>query len=206
MPTAGTVTLKVHAGDTVTKGQVLAQIDSPDLTAKLSQEEATLAGLRIDWQRARWMPIRSCAAARRLQQAQVDQKTAQRELDRSRKAYELGAYSELQALKARMRSRRRKFAFEQAKMNYESQPEQNRFDIDSKKALLDRQQFLVADLERQVAASRALAGRRADGSGAGGRSRQRAEGCAAADGRRSVGAGSRDQGRREPWRAICAPA
>src|SRR3984957_4726272 len=34
----GTVTLKVHAGDTVSKGQVLAVIDSPDLTAKLSQE------------------------------------------------------------------------------------------------------------------------------------------------------------------------
>jgi HlyD family secretion protein len=30
----GNVTLKVHAGDTVTKGQVLAVIDSPDLTAK----------------------------------------------------------------------------------------------------------------------------------------------------------------------------
>ena len=48
----GTVTLKVHAGDTVSKGQVLAVVDSPDLTAKLSQEEATLASLRIDWQRA----------------------------------------------------------------------------------------------------------------------------------------------------------
>ena len=32
----GTVTLKVHAGDTVSKGQVLAVIHSPDLTAKLS--------------------------------------------------------------------------------------------------------------------------------------------------------------------------
>src|SRR3981189_1965326 len=32
----GTVTLKVHAGDAVTKEQVLAIVDSPDLTAKLS--------------------------------------------------------------------------------------------------------------------------------------------------------------------------
>ena len=48
----GTVSLKVHAGDTVVKSQVLAVVDSPDLTAKLSQEEATLAGLRIDWERA----------------------------------------------------------------------------------------------------------------------------------------------------------
>jgi HlyD family secretion protein len=44
----GTVALKVHAGDTVSKGQVLAVIDSPDLTAKLLQEEASSVGLRID--------------------------------------------------------------------------------------------------------------------------------------------------------------
>ncbi len=31
-----------------------------------------------------------------------------------------------------------------------TQPKQNRFDIDSKKALFDRQQFMVSDLQRQV--------------------------------------------------------
>jgi HlyD family secretion protein len=149
--TLGTVTLKVHAGDSVTKDQVLAVIDSPDLTAKMSQEEATLAGLRVDWQRA------TLDAEQKLQQlrdaydqAQVDQKTAQRESERSRKAYELGSYSELQALKSEDALEKAQFAFQQAKNNYESQPKQNRFDIDSKKALLDRQQFLVADLKRQV--------------------------------------------------------
>jgi HlyD family secretion protein len=44
-------------------------------------------------------------------QAQVDQKTAQRERDRSRKAYELGAYSELQALKAEDALEKAQFAF-----------------------------------------------------------------------------------------------
>jgi HlyD family secretion protein len=147
----GTVSLKVHAGDTVSKGQVLAVIDSPDLTAKLSQEDATLASLRIDWQRS------SLDAENKLQQlrdaynqAQVDQKTAQRESDRSRKAYEMGSYSELQALKAEDSLEKAQFAYQQAKLNFESQPKQNRFDIDSKKALLDRQQFMVADLQRRV--------------------------------------------------------
>ncbi len=147
----GTVTLKVHAGDTVTKGQVLAVIDSPDLTAKLSQEEATAAGLRIDWQRATLDAEQKLLQLRdAFNQAQVDQKTAQRELDRSRKAYELGSYTELQALKAQDSLEKAQFAFQQAKMNVESQPKQNRFDIDSKKALFDRQQFLVTDLKRQV--------------------------------------------------------
>jgi HlyD family secretion protein len=147
----GTVTLKVHAGDAVSKGQVLAVIDSPDLTAKLSQEEATSVGLRIDWQRATLDAEQKLLQLRdAFNQAQVDQKTAQRELERSRKAYELGSYTELQALKAEDSLEKAQFAFEQAKMNYQSQPKQNRFDIDSKKALFDRQQYLVADLKRQV--------------------------------------------------------
>jgi HlyD family secretion protein len=147
----GTVTLKVHAGDAVSKGQVLAVIDSPDLTAKLSQEEATSVGLRIDWQRATLDAEQKLLQFRdAFNQAQVDQKTAQRELERSRKAYELGSYTELQALKAEDSLEKAQFAFEQAKMNYQSQPKQNRFDIDSKKALFDRQQYLVADLKRQV--------------------------------------------------------
>lgn len=147
----GTVTLKVHAGDTVSKGQVLAVIDSPDLTAKLSQEQATSESLRIDWQRAALDAEQKLLQLRdAFNQAQVDLKTAQRELDRSRKAYELGAYTEMQALKAQDSLEKAQFAFQQAKMNYESQPKQNHFDIDSKKALFDRQQFLVADLKRQV--------------------------------------------------------
>jgi HlyD family secretion protein len=147
----GTVALKVHAGDTVSKGQVLAVVDSPDLNAKLSQEEATAVGLRIDWQRATLDAEQKLLHLRdAFNQAQVDQKTAQREMDRSRKAYELGSYTELQALKAQDALEKAQFAFEQAKVNYESQPRQNRFDIDSKKALFDRQQYLVTDLKRQV--------------------------------------------------------
>jgi HlyD family secretion protein len=135
----------------VSKGQVLALIDSPDLNAKLSQEEATAVGLRIDWQRATLEADQKLLHLRdAFNQAQVDQKTAQRELDRSRKAYELGSYTELQALKAQDALEKAQFAFDQAKMNYGSQPKQNRFDIDSKKALFDRQQYLVTDLKRQV--------------------------------------------------------
>jgi HlyD family secretion protein len=147
----GTVTLKVHAGDTVTKGQVLAVVDSPDLTAKLSQEDATLGSLRLDWQRAALEAEHKLSQLKdAYAQAEVDQKTAQRERDRSRKAYELGSYSELQALRAEDALEKAQFAFQQAKSTYDAQPKQNRFDIDSKKALLDRQQFMVSDLQRQV--------------------------------------------------------
>ncbi len=148
---AGTVTLEVHAGDSVKKGQTLATIDSPDLTAKLSQEDATLQSLRIDWQRARLdAEHRLLEMHDAFSQAEVDAKTAQREYERSHKAYELGAYSELQSLKAQDALEKAEFTLAQARANFESQPAQNRFDTDSKKALFERQQYLVTDLHRQV--------------------------------------------------------
>ncbi len=150
-PSSGTVTLKVHAGDAVDKDQLLAVIDSPDLTAKLSQEQATLESLRADWERAQLEATQKLSQLRAAyEQAQIDQKTGERELDRSRKAYELGSYPELQVMRAQDALEKARFAQDEARRNYESQPRQNRFDIDTRKALLERQKYLVEDLRRQV--------------------------------------------------------
>ncbi len=150
---AGTVTLKVHAGDAVSKGQTLALIDSPDLTAKLSQEEAMLASAHNDAERAQRDASQKLLGVRTaFEQARVDQDTAQRELERSRKAYELGAYSELQMLRAQDALEKSRFAFNQAKQNLDSQPQQNQFDVAGKQALFERQQLLVTDLRRQLEA------------------------------------------------------
>jgi HlyD family secretion protein len=147
----GIITLHVHAGDAVKKGQVLAVIDSPDLTAKLSQERASLESMRVDWQRAE---LDAASKLRELsdkfEQARVDRTTAQREADRSAKAYELGAYTELQSLKAKDDLEKADFAYRQAQADYEAAPKQTQFDVSSKKALFDRQQLVVTDLQRQV--------------------------------------------------------
>ena len=44
-PAASTVTLKIRAGDKVRKGDLLAVLDSPDLSNQLAREQATLAQL-----------------------------------------------------------------------------------------------------------------------------------------------------------------
>src|SRR6185437_10721121 len=99
-PATGTVALKVHAGDAVRRGQVLIVLDSPDLTANLAQEQASLQSMRLDWQRAQLDASSKLAQLQETyQQAKVDQTTAQRDLDRSRQAYKLGSYTELQMLK-----------------------------------------------------------------------------------------------------------
>ena len=48
----GAVTLKVHAGDTVKQGQVLATIVSPDLTNKLAQEQSNADAMEVEYKRA----------------------------------------------------------------------------------------------------------------------------------------------------------
>lgn len=150
---AGIVALHVHAGDAVKKGEVLAVITSLDLTAKLSQEGATLESMRVDWQHAQLdagSKLRELSDA--FDQAKVDQTTAKREADRSRKAYELGSYSELAALKAQDTLEKANFALRRAQADFDAAPKQTQFDVSSKKALFDRQSLVVADLKRQVAA------------------------------------------------------
>jgi HlyD family secretion protein len=150
---SGIIALRVHAGDAVKKGQVLAVIDGPDLNAKLSQEQASLESMRVDLQRAQMDAVgklRQLTDA--FDQAKVDRTTAQRESERSRKAYELGSYSELQALKAQDALEKADFTFRQAQADYEAAPKQTQFDVSSKKSLFDRQQLVVTDLRRQVSA------------------------------------------------------
>lgn len=148
---AGIVTLKVHAGDPIHRGQLLAVVDDPDLTSSLEQEEAVGESLRIAWQRAGLHAARQLTELRNdYEQARIDVSTAQRELDRSREAYRLGAYPQLQMLRAQDALEKAQFALREAKVRYDSQPAQNRFDVGSSKALFEREEERVALLRRQV--------------------------------------------------------
>jgi HlyD family secretion protein len=147
----GAVLLKTRAGDRVAQGQVLAVIDSPDLAARLVQEQATLQSVSTDYRRAQLDGEHQHELAEETsRQAKVDHNTATRELERARKAFELGAYSELQMLKAQDQLDKAQFAMEQAERSRKTQPEQSRFEVESKRALHERQRLLVNDLQRQI--------------------------------------------------------
>jgi HlyD family secretion protein len=147
----GIVTLDVHAGDAIHRGEALAVIDDPDLRSSLEEEQAAAESQRIAWERAKLQAARELTELRSAyEQARIDVSTAQRERDRSQLAYRLGAYPELQAQRAQDALEKAQFALQQAKMRYDSQPAQNRFDIGSSKALLGQAQERVAELRRQV--------------------------------------------------------
>jgi len=148
---AGTVTLKVHAGDQVQRDQVVASIDSPDLSSKLAQEKAALGGFEVDYQRAQLDARRQqMTVQENFDRAQVDQQTAAREVQRSDKAYQEGAYSELSLLRAKDALEKANFDLEHTRKELQLEPDQLRFDVRSKQLARDREQLLVADLQRQV--------------------------------------------------------
>jgi HlyD family secretion protein len=151
-PAAGLVQLRVQAGDRVERDSVVAVIDSPELSNRLAREQAQLAALDIDWQRARLTARRQQLDVQAtVDRAVVEQRTAAREVERSRLAYQQGAYSELQVLRNEDALAQADVALQRARQNLQLEPEQIRFDIEASRLARDRQQLLVADLARQVA-------------------------------------------------------
>lgn len=147
----GAVTLKVHAGDTVKMGQVLATIVSPELTNKLAQEQSNADAMEVEYQRAQIDARKKRSALQETyDNATIDQTTAERNLDRYQKAYAKGAVSDMDVDKAKDALDKAKIATTHAKANLGLDNDSLNFDIQSKKLAHERQLLLVKDLQRQV--------------------------------------------------------
>jgi HlyD family secretion protein len=147
----GTVDLKVVAGDAVAAGQILAEVDSPELTSRLAQEQATLQSLETEAGRAE-LDVRQGRAAARMQvdQAEIDRQTAVRELERNQRGFELGVVAEIDLLRASDSLRKAEVALAHAVQDAELQSEGLGFDLRTKRQIVDRQGALVQELSRQV--------------------------------------------------------
>ena len=101
-PAGGTVTLKILAGDTVARGDVMAVIDSPELQNELQREQATLAQLEAEVARQRILARKaSLLAKREADDAEVTRLAALRDLQRAQRGFELGAIAEVEYLRAK---------------------------------------------------------------------------------------------------------
>ncbi|KZC43219.1 efflux transporter periplasmic adaptor subunit, partial [Rhodanobacter sp. FW510-R12] len=147
----GAVALKVHAGDTVKVGQVLATIVSPELTNKLAQEQSNADAMEVGYRRAQIDARKQRSALQETyDNATIDQTTAERNLDRYQKAYAKGAVSNMDVDKAKDALDKSKIATTHAKANLGLDNDSLNFDIQSKKLAHQRQLLLVKDLQRQV--------------------------------------------------------
>jgi HlyD family secretion protein len=151
-PGAGTVTLAVQAGDPVKRGQVLARVESPELTNRLAQERSNVDALKADLARAEVEARQQSAALQSAyENARIDQQTAQNDLARQTQAFEAGATARMQVERAQDALAKAKLALDQARDLRGLKTDSLALDVRAKQSALSRQQLLVADLERQVA-------------------------------------------------------
>jgi HlyD family secretion protein len=147
----GAVTLKVHAGDVVKKGQVLASIDSPELTNKLAQEQSAADAMEVDFLRSQIDAKKKRGELQKAyDNATIDQTSSQRDLQRYQKAFTQGAVPSMNVDKAKDEVEKARITVEHAKADLANDGASLDFDIKSKKLAHDRQVLLVKDLQRQV--------------------------------------------------------
>ncbi len=149
---AGTVTLLTHAGDKVTKDQVLAEVDSPELKNKLEQEQATFVSLDVDVERAGIEARQKQLLAKKTIDRGADRprQTAAREVDRNQRGFKAGAIPEINVLRAQDALAKADLDVVHAQADAQLMAETGAFEQKTKRLALERQKLLVADLQRQV--------------------------------------------------------
>lgn len=152
-PAQGTITYQVDAGDEVQQNQVLAIIDSPELSNQLEQEKATLQQLQIDIERQKISAKQQALQNQKsVDLAKVTLTAADREKRRADKAFQSNSISAIDFEKAQddleNAKLEHKHAVSDAKLNIESLE----FELKTNQLKVDRQALMVADLQRKVEA------------------------------------------------------
>ncbi|MBT8081413.1 MAG: HlyD family efflux transporter periplasmic adaptor subunit [Gammaproteobacteria bacterium] len=148
---AGTITLNVQAGEQVVAGQVLATVDSPELTNQLQQGEASLAQRKLELDRQR-IQTRQQALERRkaADLAEVAVIAARREKRRAEQAREKGVIPEIDYEKAQDDLQNAELAYEHAVADADLYDERLSFELRASAFEVNTQELVVEDLRRQV--------------------------------------------------------
>ena len=148
----GTVSYAVRAGDAVRKGQLLATLDSPELTNELQREQATLESLDAALARQQ-IEIRHeiLTAEQQADLAEVAIKAAERELKRSQWAWDQRVISERDYTRAIDDVSTARLNFDHARDATALERESLMLELRTKHLERDRQALTVASLGQRVA-------------------------------------------------------
>ena len=150
-PEQGFVTLNVKAGDTVEKGQVIAEVESPELNNNLKQQESELARLQGELARSELDARRQALAlAKTLDLAQVELNAAERENRRAKISIEKRLISQIDLEKAVDDLAKAELTFKHAEQEVALAKDTLAFELQSAKSQVVRQQLVVDELMRQV--------------------------------------------------------
>jgi HlyD family secretion protein len=150
-PAPATVSLKVNAGDTVKKAQVLALLESPELQSALRREQSTYGELKSEISRQEVLAQKAkLKAASDADQAEIERAAAQRVYERIERAGVVGVIARNDFEKARDNLKsaeiRGKHATEAAKLETSDIDLQLR----SRKEQLARQKLTLDEAKRRV--------------------------------------------------------
>ncbi len=150
-PAAGSITLHVDAGASVSEGQILASIDSPYLSNELQQADATLQQESVQLDRQR-IESRQQALEKRKQAdlAEVTLIAARREKRRADEANAVNVISVIDYEKAQDDLRNAELAYEHSIADADLFDERLAFELRASELSVERQRLRVADLKRQV--------------------------------------------------------
>jgi len=141
----GTVIYAVHAGDKVTTGQLLATLDSPELTSEHKRQVATLDSLNAALGRQEIEIRRQLLASKqRADLAEVAITAAERELKRAQWAWDQRAMSERDYKRAVDEVAVAKLNFEQARDTAALERDSVALDLRTRRLERDRQELVVA--------------------------------------------------------------
>lgn len=150
-PAQGTISFQVDAGDSVVKNQILAVIDSPELTNELKQEESGLQRLQMELDRERIQSSKQALVYQKaVDLAKVALTAADREKRRADKAFSSKSISEIDYEKAQDELENARLVYQHAVKDAELNLESLAFEVKTKQLLVERQTLLVAELSRKV--------------------------------------------------------
>ncbi len=150
-PAEGTVTLLVEAGVRVSEGDLLAEVDSPELASRLEQERSTLQSLETQISRQDIETRKRKLALRQsVDLARVAIVAAERELRRAEASWADRLVSRQDFEKARDDLARAELEFEHARQTERLEGESLEFELKTRMLDRDRQRLIVTELERRV--------------------------------------------------------
>ncbi len=150
-PTTGTVTLKVSAGDTVKKGDVLAEIESPDLRDVLQREISSYEQMEAEVARQRILARKQQLLARRdADTAEIERVSAQRTYDRIERAGLAGVVAKIDFMKAQDALKSAEIRSRHAAQAAELEGDDVALELRTKTAQLQRQKLAVDYARRRV--------------------------------------------------------
>jgi len=148
---SSTVTLKVKAGDMVKKGDIVAELESPDLTSLLKREQANYDQLEAEVARQKILARKQKLIARRdADQAEIERVTAARTFERFEKAGPSGVISKIDYMRAQDALKTAEIRAKHAEAATGLENEDVDLNLKTKSAQLEQQRLVRDDAKRRV--------------------------------------------------------